>query len=154
MPAALVARIAAEVPQVVAVKECSGDARRIAEILQLAGDRLEVLVGGDDWVLEGYAAGATGWVSGVAVCAPAVCVAIYDAVAAADLPTARETYARLAPLARLDMTFKLVQYFKAAQDRLGFAGGPVRPPRQPLTDAELAVVDAAVAQLQSAPVPA
>src|SRR3954469_14546217 len=49
---AAIARIAAEVDAVVAVKECSGDARRIAHILELAGDRLDVLVGGDDWALE------------------------------------------------------------------------------------------------------
>jgi 4-hydroxy-tetrahydrodipicolinate synthase len=30
-----------------------------------------VLVGGDGWALEGFCAGATGWVSGVAVAAPA-----------------------------------------------------------------------------------
>ena len=54
---ALVARLA-EIDGVVAVKECSGDARRIAEILN-ATDDFEVLVGGDDWALEGFCAGAT-----------------------------------------------------------------------------------------------
>ena len=44
--------------RIVAVKECSGDARRIAHLVELAGDRLEILIGGDDWALEGYAAGA------------------------------------------------------------------------------------------------
>ena len=34
------------------------------------------------------------------------------------------------------MTPKLVQYFKAALDRVGFAGGPTRAPRLPLTDDE------------------
>ena len=57
----------------VAVKECSGDVRRIPALLH-AGEELEVLVGGDDWALEGFCAGATGWVSGVAVVAPRDCV--------------------------------------------------------------------------------
>jgi len=83
LPAALIARIAAEVDQVVAVKECSGDARRIPAILA-AAPQLEVLVGGDDWALEGFASGATGWVSGVADCVPADCVALYEACQAAD----------------------------------------------------------------------
>jgi 4-hydroxy-tetrahydrodipicolinate synthase len=148
MPPALIARLAAEVEQVVAVKECSGDARRIAALLNDA-PQLEVLVGGDDWALEGLCAGATGWVSGVADCAPAECVELYDAVRAADLERARAIYGRLLPLARLDMTPKLVQFYKGAQDALGFTGGPVREPRLELDDADRAVLDAALAALRS-----
>jgi 4-hydroxy-tetrahydrodipicolinate synthase len=147
MSPALIARIAAEVEQVVAIKECSGDARRIAALL---GDTdLEVLVGGDDWALEGFCAGATGWVTGVADCAPAECVELYEACRAGELERARTVYARLLPLARLDMTPKLVQFFKGAQDALGFTGGPVRPPRLELDDADRAVLDAAVAALRA-----
>jgi dihydrodipicolinate synthase/N-acetylneuraminate lyase len=148
MPPALIARIAAEVEQVVAIKECSGDARRIAALLN-AAPQLEVLVGGDDWALEGFCAGATGWVTGVADCAPAECVELYDACVAADLVRARAVYARLLPLGRLDMTPKLVQFFKGAQDALGFTGGPVRPPRLPLDEADRAVLDEAVAALRA-----
>jgi dihydrodipicolinate synthase/N-acetylneuraminate lyase len=148
MPPALIARLAAEVEQVVAVKECSGDARRIAALVNDAPE-LEVLVGGDDWALEGLCAGATGWVSGVADCAPAECIELYDAVRAADLERARAVNGRLLPLARLDMTPKLVQFFKGAQDALGFTGGPVREPRLELDDADRAVLDAALAALRA-----
>jgi dihydrodipicolinate synthase/N-acetylneuraminate lyase len=148
MPAALIARLAAEVEQVVAVKECSGDARRIAALLNEAPE-LEVLVGGDDWALEGLCAGATGWISGVADCAPGECVELYDAVRAADLEHARAVYGRLLPLARLDMTPKLVQFYKGAQDALGFTGGPVREPRLELDEADRAVLDAALAALRA-----
>ena len=152
LPVELIARLAAEVDAVVAIKECSGDARRIAALKSAAPD-LEVLVGGDDWALEGFCAGATGWVTGVGDCAPAECVELYDACRAGDLDRARAVYARLLPLARLDMTPKLVQYFKGAQDRLGFTGGPVRPPRLALDAADTAILEAAVAALR-APVPA
>jgi len=148
LPAELIARLYDEVDQVVAVKECSGDARRIAAIIA-AAPSLEVLVGGDDWALEGFAAGATGWVSGVAVAAPAECVELYEAARAGELERARAVYQRMLPLARLDMTPKLVQYFKGAQDALGFAGGPVRAPRLELDEAGRAVLDAAVAALRA-----
>ena len=148
MPATLIARIAAEVEQVVAIKECSGDARRIAA-LRSAAPELEVLVGGDDWALEGFAAGATGWVTGVADCAPAECVELYDACRGGDFERARAVYARLLPLARLDVTPKLVQFFKGAQDRLGFTGGPVRAPRLALDAADTEILDAAVAALRA-----
>src|SRR5919201_5807494 len=146
-PAALIARIAAGVEQVVAVKECSGDARRIPALLHATD--LEVLVGGDDWALEGFCAGATGWVSGVAVVAPAECVALYEHCRAGELEPAREIYARLLPVARFDMTPKLVQYFKAAQDAVGLVGGPTRAPRLPLTDDERAALDEALRALHA-----
>jgi 4-hydroxy-tetrahydrodipicolinate synthase len=145
MPATLIARIAERVEQVVAVKECSADVRRIALLLHATD--LEVLVGGDDWALEGFAAGATGWVSGVADVAPAQCVALYEHCRAGELEAAREVYARLLPLGRFDMTPKLVQYFKAAMDEVGLVGGPTRAPRLPLTDAERADLREALAVL-------
>lgn len=147
MSASLIARIYNEVDAVVAIKECSGDARRIPALLHLDGD-LEVLVGGDDWALEGFAAGATGWVTGVGVLAPRETVELWDAVQANDLPRAREVYRRILPVARFDMTPKLVQYFKAAQDAVGFNGGPTRPPRLPLKPEERNALDDALAILR------
>jgi 4-hydroxy-tetrahydrodipicolinate synthase len=144
MRADLITRLYDEVDAVVAIKECSGDARRIPELISAAPE-LEVLVGGDDWALEGFCAGATGWVSGVADVLPRECVELYDACRAGDLETARTIYARLLPLARFDMTPKLVQYFKAAMDDVGLAGGPTRPPRLALTDDERAALRDAMA---------
>jgi 4-hydroxy-tetrahydrodipicolinate synthase len=146
----LLVRLFEEIDRVVAVKECSGDARRIPALLD-AAPGLEVLVGGDDWALEGFCSGATGWVSGVADVAPAECIALYDACRAADLDTARSIYSRLLPLARFDMTPKLVQYFKAALDERGLAGGDCRPPRMPLTEVELADLKAALRALEGVP---
>jgi 1-pyrroline-4-hydroxy-2-carboxylate deaminase len=140
----LIARLYEEVDAVVAVKECSGDARRIPEIINSVPG-LEVLVGGDDWALEGFCAGATGWVSGVADVIPRECVELYEACRSGDLDTARTIYARLLPLARFDMTPKLVQYFKAAMDEVGLAGGPCRAPRLPLSDDERAALRDAMA---------
>jgi 4-hydroxy-tetrahydrodipicolinate synthase len=147
LPAALIERIFNEVDGVVAIKECSGDARRIPALLHLDGD-LEVLVGGDDWALEGFAAGATGWVTGVGVLAPRECVELYDAVQAQDLARAREVYRRMLPVARFDMTPKLVQYFKAAQDAVGLHGGPTRAPRLPLQPHERVALEEALATLR------
>ena len=52
------------------------------------------------------------------------------------------------PVARFDMTPKLVQYFKAAQDAVGFHGGPTRAPRLPLNADEQAALDEALAILR------
>jgi 1-pyrroline-4-hydroxy-2-carboxylate deaminase len=141
----LLADLVREVPGITALKETSGDARRIAHLVNLCPD-VDVMVGGDDWALEGFCAGAAGWVSGVADVFPAETVRLWDLCQAGDLAAGRSLYAALLPLARLDMTPKLVQYFKAALDEIGVGGGPCRPPRLPLTDDELATLRAAVAQ--------
>jgi 4-hydroxy-tetrahydrodipicolinate synthase len=141
----LIARLA-EIDGVVAIKECSGDARRIAAIVG-ATEGLEVLVGGDDWALEGFCAGATGWISGVANVAPRECAELFRLCSEGRLDEAREIHLRLLPLGRLDMRPKLVQYFKAAMDLAGREGGPCRPPRLELTADERREVEEAVRAL-------
>jgi 4-hydroxy-tetrahydrodipicolinate synthase len=143
----LIVRLCERIDAVVAVKECSGDARRIPELLN-AAPGVEVLVGGDDWALEGLCAGASGWVTGVADVAPRECVDLWEACRTGDLEAARAVYRRLLPLARFDMTPKLVQYFKAAMDEVGLAGGPCRPPRLPLRDDERVALQDALAVLR------
>jgi 1-pyrroline-4-hydroxy-2-carboxylate deaminase len=141
----LVARLA-DIEGLVAVKECSGDARRIAQILNET-EHFEVLVGGDDWALEGFCAGATGWIAGVANVAPRECVELFRLCRDERLDEARAIYARILPLARLDMHPKLVQFFKAAMDLVGRGGGPCRPPRLELTEDERRRVEASVRAL-------
>jgi 4-hydroxy-tetrahydrodipicolinate synthase len=145
---ALLADIARAIPSVGALKESSGDARRIAELVNLCPD-VDVMVGGDDWALEGFCAGAAGWITGVGVVLPAPSVRLWDLCAAGDLAGARSVYAELLPLCRLDMNPKLVQYFKAALDELGLDGGPCRPPRLALTEDELVILREAVAHATS-----
>jgi 4-hydroxy-tetrahydrodipicolinate synthase len=148
----MIARLGNEVDAVVAIKECAGETRNIAAIIGATGDDFEVIVGGDDFALEGFCAGATGWVSGVANVLPADCVQLYDACREGDLATAREIYQRMLPLARLDFDPKLVQYFKAAMDQVGLHGGLCREPRMPLTETEQEILAHAMEILGAAPV--
>jgi dihydrodipicolinate synthase/N-acetylneuraminate lyase len=136
-----------EVAGVSGVKETSGDARRFAALRSALPDDVEVVVGIDDLALEGFAAGASGWVTGCGVVAPRLSVDLFSALETGDLDRARAIYLRLLPLARLDASPKLVQYFKAGLDLVGQRGGPSRPPRRALTAREGAVVQSAVAGL-------
>jgi 4-hydroxy-tetrahydrodipicolinate synthase len=151
LPPEMLAAIASHVPSVRSFKECSGDARRIAALIAACPEH-DVLVGGDDWALEGFCAGAAGWISGVAVVLPGQCVKLWDLCAAGELSQARALNQELLPLARVDMTPKLVQYFKAALDELGIGGGPCRPPRLPLHADELDRLRDAVRHATPAPV--
>ena len=61
------AELAGEHRNFEAVKESSGDVRRVTAIRALLGDRLAILCGVDDVIGEGVAAGAVGWVAGLRV---------------------------------------------------------------------------------------
>ncbi len=57
-----VAELAAELPNLNAVKESSTDVRRVTSIKALCGDDLTIFVGVDDCIVEGVNAGAAGWI--------------------------------------------------------------------------------------------
>jgi 4-hydroxy-tetrahydrodipicolinate synthase len=147
MSPALIGRLA-ELETVVAVKECAGDVRRIAAIVELAGESLDVLVGGDDFALEGAAGGAAGWIPGVANVAPRESIALLQACADGNLDLAQRINRALLPLARLDMTPLLVQYYKLGLDLTGLNGGATRPPRGPLSEQQAAQVSSGIETLR------
>ncbi|MFG2212170.1 dihydrodipicolinate synthase family protein [Streptomyces sp. NPDC048638] len=124
---------------IVAVKEFSGDVRRAFEISELAPD-LDLLVGADDVLLELALAGAVGWIAGYPNAFPASCAELYHAAVAGDLATALPLYRSLHPLLRWDSKTEFVQAIKVSMDLVGRHGGPVRPPRSPLTGAAAAAV--------------
>lgn len=117
---------------IVAVKEFSGDVRRIYQIAERAPG-LDVLAGADDVVLELAIAGAPGWVSGYPNAFPRACVELFRAAQAADLSTALPLYRDLHPLLRWDSRVEFVQAIKLSMDIVGRYGGPCRPPRLPLS---------------------
>ncbi|GAA1360577.1 dihydrodipicolinate synthase family protein [Streptomyces beijiangensis] len=127
---ALLARLH-EAGHIRAVKEFSGDVRRIYEIAELAPE-LDVLVGADDVLLELAIAGAKGWVSGYPNALPKSTVELYKAAIAGDLATAVPLYRQLHALHRWDSKVEFVQAIKLSMDIVGRHGGPVRPPRVPL----------------------
>ena len=135
-----IAELAAEFPTLRAVKESSGDTRRVTAIRALLGDRLTLLVGMDDAIVEGIAVGAQGWVAGLVNAFPAETVALFDAAMRGDHARTDEIYRWFLPLLRLDTVPKFVQYIKWIQAEVGRGNATVRGPRLPLDGAELALV--------------
>ncbi|WP_405889900.1 dihydrodipicolinate synthase family protein [Streptomyces sp. NBC_00133] len=117
---------------IVAVKEFTGDVRRAYEIAELAPE-LDLLIGADDVLLELALAGAVGWIAGYPNAFPASCAELYHAAVAGDLDTALPLYRSLHSLLRWDSKVEFVQSIKLSMDITGRRGGPVRPPRVPLT---------------------
>jgi 4-hydroxy-tetrahydrodipicolinate synthase len=127
---------------IVAVKEFSGDVRRIYEITELAPG-LDPMIGTDDTVLEVALAGAKGWVAGYTNAFPVSTVELYRACVAGDLATALPLYRLLHPLLRWDSKTEFIQAIKLSMEMVGRRGGKCRPPRQPLLPEQEAAVRAA-----------
>ncbi|MBS0656887.1 MAG: dihydrodipicolinate synthase family protein [Verrucomicrobia bacterium] len=134
-----IAELASEHRNLHAVKESSGDARRISALKALLGDRLTLLVGMDDAVVEGVYVGATGWIAGLVNAFPDESVALFEAALARDQARVDALYAWFLPLLRLDTVPKFVQYIKWVQAAVGRGREVVRPPRLPLVGEELAL---------------
>ena len=129
----LVARLA-EIPEVVAVKEFSGDVRRVLEIRELCD--IDVIAGADDLLFESLAVGAVGWFAGYPNAFPREAVEIYDLMQAGKVAEARELYENLVAVFRWDSRTEFVQAIKLSVDLAGHSyGGPTRPPRGPLSAA-------------------
>ncbi len=130
-----IAELAAQHSNLVAVKESSGDARRVTAIKALVGDRLDVLVGMDDMVVEGVAAGAVGWVAGLVNAFPSESVRQFELARDGAHAEAAALYRWFLPLLRLDTVPEFVQLIKLVQQEVGQGHERVRPPRLPVQGA-------------------
>jgi dihydrodipicolinate synthase/N-acetylneuraminate lyase len=127
-----------------AVKESSTDVRRVTELRRITSERLEILVGVDDLIVEGVAAGASGWVAGLVNAFPEESVTLFELARDGRHDQARQLYEWFLPLLRLDTLPKLVQLIKLAQELVGQGEWPSRPPRLRLTESERAETAAVV----------
>ncbi len=140
----------ADIPNIVCIKESAIDTRRFTDLFNAMGDRYVAFAGLDDVALEGLVLGARGWVSGLTNAFPKESLALYDAVKAGDLATARAIYRWFMPLLHLDAEHDLVQSIKLAEQIMGRGSERVRPPRYPLTGARRAEVTKLVQQAAAA----
>lgn len=134
----------ADTPEIVCIKEESGDIRRVTDIYNACGDRFAVFCGVDDLILESAALGVTGWVSGMTNAWPEECVRLFNLCRAGRFEEARPLYRLLTPAFHLDTHVKLVQYIKLAEHFVYGAPEWVRAPRLPLDGEERAQVSAVI----------
>jgi 4-hydroxy-tetrahydrodipicolinate synthase len=129
------AELAAELPNLHAVKESSADVRRLAAIRSLIGDRLALLVGVDDLIVEGVAAGACGWIAGLVNAFPGESVRLFNLAREGKTAEAFELYRWFLPLLRMDVVPQFVHLIKLVQQEVGMGTETVRPPRLALQGA-------------------
>ena len=144
-----VAELANEHANLEAVKESSGDSRRVSALRVALGERLRIGVGLDDMVCEGVAAGAQFWVAGTVNAFPQESIRQFELAQAGRWQEAYALYRWHLPLLRMDTTIKFVQLIKLMQEAVGMGSERVRAPRLELAGAErdeaLAVIRHAIA---------
>ena len=126
----------AEVKNFVALKESSGNTRRITDLRNVLSDRFAIFTGVDDLVLESTILGIDGWVAGSGIAFPAENQYFWDLTRKGRWEEARELYRWFTPLLHLDTHTKFVQYIKLAVQECGLGREWVRAPRLPLAGAE------------------
>lgn len=120
----------------VALKESSGDVRRITDLRNTVGDRYALFTGVDDLALEASILGIDGWVAGSGIAFPAENQYFWKLTRGGEWDKAREIYRWFTPLLHLDVSAKFVQYIKLAAQECGLGKEFVRSPRLVLTGAE------------------
>ncbi len=126
----------AEEPKFVAVKESSGDPRRITEIHRSIGGRFSLFSGVDDLLLETSILGIDGWVAGTGIAFPRENQWLWELTRAGRWDEARELYRWFQPLLKLDTHPHFVQYIKLCEQETGLGSEWVRRPRLPLVGEE------------------
>jgi len=124
----LVAELA-EHPNIVGIKEASGDITQISRIIEETQDEdFSVLSGDDAMTLPILAIGGTGVISVAANVVPGLMVEMYESFSAGDLAHAQDLHYILSPLMRAMFIDTNPIPVKKAVELLGMAAGPVRLP--------------------------
>jgi 4-hydroxy-tetrahydrodipicolinate synthase len=133
------ARLAADIPHFIGVKDSSGDLAETAAILRACPDEFRVFVGRDTLIYGALCYGAAGAVGLTMNVNPAAAVGIYDAFLAGDHAGAlrhQETIAILRTSLPRFGTYPV--WVKEALNLMGIPVGPARKPVQPLDEAQRA----------------
>ena len=120
----------------VALKESSGDPRRITEIHNIIGGRYAIFTGVDDLMLEASILGIDGWVAGTGIAFPRENQHLWQLTRAGRWDEARKWYRWFQPLLKLDTNTHFVQNIKLCEQETGLGTEWVRAPRLPLTGDE------------------
>jgi 4-hydroxy-2-oxoglutarate aldolase len=148
--ASLIARVAKH-PNIVGMKDSSGDMKGIAAIIAAAPKEFQTLTGSASTLYEALELGAVGAILGLADVFPDLCAEIYEAATAGDRAKAQNLAQKLVPPAKMLLMDYGIGGLKYAQDRMGFSGGLPRLPLEGVSDEGKLEIDQMLANLISQP---
>jgi len=130
----------AEHPNIVGLKEATGNMSQMVELMHLCGDKIDIYSGEDALTVPMMAMGGAGTISVLSNVVPAQAVAMTDACTAGDYKTAAAMQCRMLPL--INALFSEVNPIpaKAAVSAMGFGEENLRLPLTPMEDGTRAVL--------------
>lgn len=146
LSAKLVARLS-EHPNIVGIKDSSGDLSLTLAYLEQTDQKFSVLLGRDTLIYAGLLHGAKGSITATANVAPSLVVEIYEAFLAGDLPSSLNAQRRLAPLRYAFSLGTFPTVVKIALNQIGIDAGPARSPVGGLSEKNLAELESIIVSL-------
>ena len=145
------ARLARDCPNIIGVKDSTGDMTTCEEYLRLTmeyRDHFNVMMGRDTMITAGLVYGCSGAVASCANAAPRIVADIYDKFIAGDLAGSLEAQYRLAPLRIATSMGTFPQVIKEALDLLGIPAGKCLDPIGALKPQERETLRQVLADMQ------
>jgi 4-hydroxy-2-oxoglutarate aldolase len=123
-------------PNIIGIKDSSGDVNLLGEILNNVDESFHVLVGAAGVLYGALTIGCSGGIVALANVAPEKCVEIFELAKDGTLEKAKELQLRMIPVNKAVTSTYGISGLKAAMDMLGYFGGDPRLPLLPLSEVE------------------
>lgn len=145
--APLVAKLATH-PNIVGIKESSGNVQRMKDIVSATPKGFNAMTGSALTLSEALDAGAVGAILAIACVVPDACVDLYEASRRGETERVEQIKKQaIAPAAALVTKFGIAG-LKWAMDRVGYYGGAPRAPLLPVNESAKVELDAILASLR------
>jgi 4-hydroxy-2-oxoglutarate aldolase len=135
MAAGLVAQLSQH-PNIVGIKDSTGNVMQLGEMANLVDAGFYLLVGTAGALFGALTLGCVGGVLALANIAPQICVRIYQLVQEGNFEEAKNLQLNMVPVNKAVTATYGVPGLKAAMDMLGYFGGDPRPPLLPSSEKE------------------
>jgi 4-hydroxy-2-oxoglutarate aldolase len=126
--------VLAQHPNIIGIKESSGNVQRAAEMLGSAPPPFQLLVGSASMMFPSMVLGAVGAILALASALPELCVALFNAAKTGDMETARALQAVIMPASKVIVSQCGIPGVKYAMDLAGYRGGEPRLPLLPVSE--------------------
>jgi 4-hydroxy-tetrahydrodipicolinate synthase len=127
----------AEIENIQALKDSSGNLSYFAEVMRTVGDKMSILNGGDDITLPCFALGCHGAILALANIAPRMVVDLFEAMQQKEREKSLDIFFKLLPIARaISVAQNFPTQVKEAVNMLRRPAGPARSPIVPVSSEE------------------
>lgn len=124
--------VLSEHPNIIGIKESSGDVQRVGQMVGAVRSSFQILTGGAGVLFPSLAVGAKGAILALASALPERCVELYEVARRGQVEKARELQAVLLRASKIIVSEMGIPGVKFVMDQRGYRGGVGRPPLLPL----------------------